>query len=131
MAKSPVKGKYDREVDSGSAYEVLQKRTHDTAASGGQPGAPGSADGQGDQASGGPGWLTTIGGMVATIFGTNNPRRNRLTTGQLIARQVTRSVTNQVAGKIVGELGKSVGGSLGNTVGRAIVRGTLGGILRR
>ena len=78
-----------------------------------------------------PAPLATVGGIVSTIFGTNNPRHNRLSTGQVIARQVTRSVTNQVAGKIVGDLGKSIGGSLGGTVGRAIVRGTLGGILRR
>jgi uncharacterized protein len=30
VAKSPVKGKYDRAVDSESAYEVLQKRLQQT-----------------------------------------------------------------------------------------------------
>jgi hypothetical protein len=134
MAKSPIRGKYDHEVDNESAYEVLQKRTHDTALPGpGTPGVPGAPPDPNapQQQDAGPGWLSTVGGVFGSIFGTNNPRRNRLTTGQLIARQVTRSVTNQVAGKIVGDLGKSIGGPIGNTVGRAIVRGTLGGILRR
>jgi DNA helicase HerA-like ATPase len=125
IAKSPLKGKYDHEIDEESAYEVLAKRTQATAAPAGAPGAPGQAAPQEG------GVLGQIGGMLGSIFGTNNPRSNRLTTGQLVARQITRSVTNRVAGQIVGDLGKSLGGSMGNTVGRAIVRGALGGILRR
>src|SRR5947209_10762049 len=38
IAKSPIKGKYDQEIDEESAYEVLQKRTQQTAAPAGQPG---------------------------------------------------------------------------------------------
>ena len=72
-----------------------------------------------------------IGNVIGGIFGTNRPRGQRLSTGQLIAREVTRSVTTRVAGQVVGGLGKSLGGSVGNSIGRAIVRGTLGGILRR
>jgi DNA helicase HerA-like ATPase len=136
IAKSPVKGKYDTAVDNVSAYEELQKRTHETAlrppGTSPVPGAPADPNAPADADAGaGPGWLTTVTGVFGSIFGTSNPRSNRLTTGQLIARQVTRAVTNRVAGKIVGDLGKSIGGSMGNTVGRAIVRGTLGGILRR
>jgi DNA double-strand break repair helicase HerA and related ATPase len=123
IMKSPVKGKYDQTVDSDSAYEMLQRRTHETAAPLGTPGQPGAPQ-EG-------GIIGQIGGMLGTIFGTSNPRSNRLTTGQLITRQIARSVTNRVAGQIVGNLGKSIGGSMGNTVGRAIVRGPLGGILRR
>ena len=126
IANSPVKGKYDQAIDDESAYEVLQKRTQGSAASptAGQPGAPGAPDEGG-------GILGQIGGIVGSIFGTSRPRGERLSTGQLITRQITRSVTNKVAGQIVGNLGKSLGGSMGNTVGRAIVRGALGGILRR
>jgi uncharacterized protein len=116
MDKSPVKGKYDTTIDSESAYEILQKRVAGTAA---------SADG-----SSGGGILGQIGAIVGTIFGTNVPR-GRLSTGQLIARNVARSVTNKVAGGVVADLGKSMGGALGGSVGRAIVRGTLGGLLRR
>ncbi len=127
IAKSPVKGKYDTPVDSESAYEILQKRMQNTAAT---P-APGQ-QGQQDQAGqAGGGWLGQIGGMIGTIFGTNVPRGSRLSTGQRMSREVARSVTNRVAGQIAADVGKSLGGSMGGTIGRAIVRGTLGGILRR
>src|SRR5437763_1012432 len=78
---SPVKGKYDTAIDSESAYEILQKRIAGTA-------APADASTSG-------GILGHLGAVVGTIFGTNTGR-NRLSTGQLIARNVTRSVTNKV-----------------------------------
>jgi hypothetical protein len=111
MDKSPVKGKYDTTIDSESAYEVLQKRVAGTAAGGG-------------------GVLGEIGAIVGTIFGANAPR-GKMSTGQLIARNVTRSVANEVVGGVAANLGKSVGGSIGGSVGRALVRGALGGLLRR
>jgi DNA helicase HerA-like ATPase len=117
MSKSPFKGKYDTAIDAESAYEMLQKRVADTAA---------PADSQ----NGGGGVLGQIGSIVGTIFGTNQ-KRGRLTTGQVIARDVTRSVTNKVIGGIAADLGKSVGGSLGSSIGRTLVRGALGGLLRR
>ena len=123
--KSPIKGKYDTAVDSEFAYEILQKRMHNTAAT---P-APGQ-QGQAEQGGSG-GLLGQIGGVIGTIFGTNVPRGARLSTGQRMTREVTRSVSNRVAGQIAADLGKSIGGSMGGTIGRAIVRGTLGGILRR
>src|SRR5262249_47683408 len=36
--KSPIKGKYDTAIDSESAYEILQKRMHNTAAAPGEQG---------------------------------------------------------------------------------------------
>jgi DNA helicase HerA-like ATPase len=122
MSKSPVKGKYDTAVDAESAFEMLQKRVAGTAAP-----AEGANAGVGGE---GGGILGQIGSIVGTIFGTN-VKRGRLSTGQVIARDVTRSVTNKVVGGIVADLGKSVGGSLGSSVGRALVRGALGGLLRR
>jgi hypothetical protein len=116
MDASPVKGKYDTAIDAESAYEILQKRV---------AGAAAHADG----ADGG-GMLGQIGAIVGTIFGTN-VKRGRLSTGQLIARNVTRSVTDKVVGGAAADLGKSVGGSIGGSVGRALVRGALGGLLRR
>jgi DNA helicase HerA-like ATPase len=116
MDESPVKGKYDTAIDAESAYEMLQKRLAGTAA---------TADG----ASGGGIW-GHVGAIVGTIFGTN-VSRGRLSTGQLIARNVTRSVTNKVVGGMVADVGKSVGGSLGGSIGRSLVRGALGGLLRR
>src|SRR5258706_2150695 len=47
IASSPVKGKYDSAVDSESAFEMLAKRTHETAATPGQPGGAGAPDGGG------------------------------------------------------------------------------------
>jgi DNA helicase HerA-like ATPase len=126
MAKSPVKGKYDTTIDSESAYEVLQKRVAGTAAPAGT-----AAGGPPADASAGGGVLGQLTNIVGMIFGTNRPRGQRLSTGQVIARDLTRSVTNKVVGGVAANLGKSVGGSLGSTVGRAIVRGTLGGVLRR
>jgi DNA helicase HerA-like ATPase len=115
MAASPVKGKYDTTIDSESAYEVLQKRVAGTAATA--------------EASEG-GVLGQLGSMVGSIFGTNTPR-GKLSTTQVIARDVTRTVTNKVIGGVVSDLGKSVGGSLGGSIGRALVRGALGGLLKR
>jgi DNA helicase HerA-like ATPase len=122
MNNSPVKGKYETAVDAESAYEMLQKRVAGTAApADGQAGGAGAAGG---------GILGQLGSIVGTIFGTN-VKRGKMSTGQVIARDVTRSVTNKVVGGIVADLGKSVGGSLGGSVGRALVRGALGGLLRR
>jgi DNA helicase HerA-like ATPase len=119
IAKSPVKGKYDQEVDSESAYEMLQKRTKDTAANGDQPGAPAEQGGGG------------IFGWLGGLFGTNRKRGERLTTSQQVARSVARTVTTAVVGGVAASIGKQIGGRHGSSVGRAIVRGTLGGILRR
>jgi DNA helicase HerA-like ATPase len=136
LAKSPVKGKYDQTVDSESAYEVLQKRlqqsgsTSPPPAGHAQPGAPG-APADASTTGGLGGFLSGVGAALGGIFGTSRPRGTRLSTGQLIAREVTRSVTNRVAGQIAADIGKSVGGKTGSSVGRAIVRGTMGGILRR
>ncbi|MBH5399601.1 DUF853 family protein [Bradyrhizobium sp. CNPSo 4010] len=118
MAASPVKGKYDTAVDAESAYEMIQKRIAGTAATVEVP------------AGGGGGVLGQIGSIVGTIFGTN-VKRGRLSTGQVIARDVTRSVTNQVIGGMAANIGKSIGGQLGGSIGRTLVRGALGGLLRR
>ncbi|MGY3109657.1 MULTISPECIES: helicase HerA-like domain-containing protein [unclassified Bradyrhizobium] len=120
MDASPVKGKYDTAVDDESAYEMIQKRIAGTAA----PADPGAAGG------GGGGILGQIGSIVGTIFGTN-VKRGRLSTGQVIARDMTRSVTNQVIGGMAANIGKSVAGKLGGSIGRTLVRGALGGLLRR
>ena len=113
MDSSPVRGKYDTLVDAESAYEILQKRVAETAV---VVEHDGSIFGQ-------------IGSIVGSIFGTGS--RGKLSTGQVIARNVTRTVTNQVVGGVASSIGKSVGGSFGGSVGKAIVRGALGSLLRR
>lgn len=123
IAKSPVRGKYDTMIDRESAFEILQKRTQD-------PNAPGGTA-QGEPVSPIGGIIGRVGDLFGSLFGTNRPRGERLSTTQNVARAVTRSVVSRTLGKVAGDLGRSVGGSMGNTIGRAIVRGTLGGILRR
>ena len=108
MAKSPVKGKYDTPVDAESAFEMLQKRTQDRERAGRHRARRAGA---GRAAACSAGSAALLGG----IFGTNRPRGQRLSTGQLMAREITRSVTNRVAGKVAGDLGKSLGGSVGGT----------------
>jgi hypothetical protein len=120
MNNSPVKGKYETAIDADSAYEMIQKRIAGTAAH----------PDDGSTAGGGGGILGQIGSIVGTIFGTN-VSRGRMSTGQIIARNVTRTVTNKVVGGLAADLGKSVGGVLGGSVGRSLVRGALGGLLRR
>jgi DNA helicase HerA-like ATPase len=132
IATSPVKGKYDQAIDSESAYEVLQQRMRSGAADG--PLAPPHPPGAPEEAPPSGGLGAVLGGlsdMLGGIFGTSRPRGKRLSTGQVVAREVTRSVTNRVAGQIAADIGKSLGGRMGSSVGRAIVRGTMGGILRR
>jgi uncharacterized protein len=132
IASSPVKGKYDQEIDSESAYEVLQRRMQSGAADGPltRPHAPGTPE-EAPPPTGLGAVLAAIGAMLGAIFGTSRPRGRRLSPGQLVAREVTRSVTNRVAGQVAADIGKSLGGKMGSSVGRAIVRGTMGGILRR
>jgi DNA helicase HerA-like ATPase len=121
ISKSPIKGKYDEVADRESAFEKLQNRVSKEAA------PAGSAPGETEAPSGGG-----IGGWLGGIFGTNRKRGERLSTGQVVARELARTVTNRVAGQVVSEISKSLGGGkIGGTVGRAIIRGTLGGILRR
>ena len=132
IATSPVKGKYDDPIDSESAYEVLQQRMRSGAAGG--PLASPHSLGAPEEAPPSGGLGAVLGGlsdMLGGIFGTTRPRGKRLSTGQVVAREVTRSVTNRVAGQIAADIGKSLGGKTGSSVGRAIVRGTMGGILRR
>jgi DNA helicase HerA-like ATPase len=150
IANSPVKGKYEQAIDSESAYEQLQQRRGGAAPAKTGPWAGPGVPGQAPTSTAGPaptmpdgvveappgsggigGMLGGIGDMLGGIFGTSRPRGQRLSPGQMVAREVTRSVTNRVVGQIAGSFGKSVAGSMGNTIGRAIVRGTLGGILRR
>src|ERR1700759_5224128 len=107
MDASPVKGKYDTAVDAESAYEIIQKRLAGNVAP-----ADGADSGVG-------GILGHLGAIVGTIFGTN-VSRGRLSTGQLIARNVTRSVTNKVVGGAVADLGKSLGGSVGGFFGLSV-----------
>jgi hypothetical protein len=73
------------------------------------------------------GWLDKVGVIVATIFGTNLKRGQRLSSGQVVARTVARSVGSEVARGV----SKSLGGGTSGRVTGQIIRNTLGGVLRR
>ncbi len=95
MAASPIRGRYDASIDRESAYEVLQKR----AAAKTSP-----TDAAQGKSTGG------LGGMLGSIFGGGNSRR--MSTGEVVMKQVARSVASQV----------------GTQFGKAIVRGVLGSL---
>src|SRR5262245_28511371 len=125
MPKRPLKGKYDTAIDAESAFEILQKRMHETVPDEAPARRGGAGEAEPEEEGGG------LGGILGSIFGTARKRGQRLSTSQTIAREVTRSVTNRVVGQIAADLGKSLGGKMGGSIGRSIVRGALGGILRR
>ena len=105
MAQSPVRGKYDIAIDNESAYEILQKRRQ-------------MAEAPAQQASQSGG----IGGVLGSILGgLTGPRTtasgrpsNRMSTGELIVRNVVAGAARTV----------------GNTIARDLIRGVLGGFTR-
>ncbi len=103
IASSPMRGKYEKEVDRESAYEVLMKRK------GLDPANPNAAPAQ----QGG------LGGMLDSILGGGAPK-----TGPRGGR-APQSMTE----KIVSSAARSVASSVGRQVGNAIIRGVLGSIL--
>ena len=106
---------------------MLTKRVSEGASTpAGSDQAPGPG-GAAAPAPAGPSVLDKIGSIVGTIFGTNNPRGARLSTGQVMARTVARSIGSEVARDVA----KSMGGGIGGRVAGQIIRGTLGGVLRR
>jgi hypothetical protein len=121
QAKSPVKGKYDTAIDPDSAYEILQRRVQGAAAPGtaNPPSAPAEA--------GGGGIMGGLGRFLGGLFGTSNPRGQRLSPGQIMARSVARSVSSEVARSV----SKSLGGGMTGRVTGQIIRGGLGGIVGR
>jgi DNA helicase HerA-like ATPase len=135
MAKSPIKGKYDEAIDSESAYEVLQKRVSSGAAHPIEAPPQQPAPSQQPAQAPASGWFArawaAFTATLSNIFGINQPRGQRLSPTQAMARKIARSVTDRVAGQIAADIGKSLGGKTGSSVGRSIVRGTMGGILRR
>jgi uncharacterized protein len=129
--KSALKGKYDTPVDPNSAYEILQKRL---AEGGALAPAGTSADGTGapgDQAPARVGFFRRIAQWFADVFGIGRPSGMRLTTTQLVARNVARAVAAGVATQVAAELAKSTGSKTAGNLSKAVVRGALGGVMRR
>jgi DNA double-strand break repair helicase HerA and related ATPase len=104
IAKSPIRGKYDEVIDPESAYEILQKRIHQTTKENEpapEPSAPGSSGG---------GWTDVLGGVLGG--GSSRGRSRRMSTSEVVVKQVARSVASQV----------------GTQLGKALIRGVLGSL---
>jgi DNA helicase HerA-like ATPase len=104
QADSPARGRYDLAIDRDSAFEMLQRRTAETAPPPASPagrGAPRPAQ----QGTGG-------GGILESIL-VGDGRRQGL--AEAIAKSAARSVSSTV----------------GRQVGNAIVRGILGALVRK
>jgi uncharacterized protein len=111
IAKSPIRGRYDKSVDPESAYEILQKRLHEPEAEAEEPAQPSShQDAPAEQPSGG-GWGDVLGNVLGGAVG-GGARRGRMTTTEVVVKQVARSVASQV----------------GTQIGRALIRGVLGSL---
>ncbi len=122
VAKSPLKGRYEETVDPESAYEILQRRVQEqqapaedtmprTRSSGGTGRAPMPTGTAGPPPEGtGRSWGDTLNDMLG---GGGGRPRGRMTTGEVVVKQVARSVASQV----------------GTQIGRALVRGVLGSLL--
>jgi DNA helicase HerA-like ATPase len=105
IAKSPVRGKYDKTIDPESAYEVLHKRVSEPPQPEPDP-APGGSPEESRSAGG------TLGDVLGGVFGGGTRRRGRMTTTEVVVKQVARSVASQV----------------GTQIGRALIRGVLGSL---
>jgi DNA helicase HerA-like ATPase len=106
IAASPLKGRYEQEIDRESAYEILTKRTAEAAAAKQAP----------QQASAGSegGILDTLG----TILGGGKP-----------AKGGRRTVT--VTERVITNVASSAARTIGTQLGRAILRGILGSMTKR
>ena len=127
MAKSPVGHIYDEAVDRESAFEILQARATQKAA------GEAPADGGPQQAQAGAGGGGLLGSVLDMVLGTPAPApsgggsgvpgtkpptpagSSRLSTTEVVVRQVARTVATQV----------------GSQLSRAILRGILGNMSRR
>jgi uncharacterized protein len=108
IAKSPIRGKYDQAIDPESVYEVLHKRINERAdAETAAPPPPRTAP---EQPSSGGGWGDVLGGVLGG--GGTGRRRGRMSTTEVVVKQVARSVASQV----------------GTQIGRALIRGILGSL---
>src|SRR5215204_5144114 len=110
VAKSPIRGKYDRTIDPESAYEVLQKRLKQPLEMPDERDQP-SPTPQPQQPSGG-GWGDVLGNVLGG--GASGGRSRRMSTTEVVVKQVARSVASQ----------------FGTQIGRALIRGILGSLGR-
>ena len=116
IGESPVAGVYDKRIERESASEILEKRAEDEVA---------TQDSKPDVQKSGTTKEDSGGGMFGWILGTGS--RQRLTTGQKVAREMTRRTGDEIGAA----LGKSIGGKTGASLGRSVFRSIIGGFLKR
>jgi uncharacterized protein len=110
MAASRFRGKYDKEVDRESAYEILMGRK------GLDPANPGQA--APTQGSSGGGWGDMLGGILG---GGSTPAPAGKARGGRAPQTMAEKIATSAA--------RSVATSVGRQIGTAIVRGVLGSLL--
>jgi DNA helicase HerA-like ATPase len=108
IAKSPIRGKYDQAIDPESIYEVLHKRVNERAAEETAPPPPSAPRRAPEPPSSGGG----LGDVLGSVLGGGTSRRGRMSTTEVVVKQVARSVASQV----------------GSQIGRALIRGVLGSL---
>ena len=137
LAQSPVRGSYDMAIDRDSAFEMLQRRTAETAVAPEQveqvPVSAGARAGSTYPRASRTGARTapvqpapqpqaSSGGLLESILGASLGGGGG--TGRASNRQsVTEAVIKSAA--------RSMSSTVGRQVGNALVRGILGGLLRR
>ena len=107
-SRSPVGARYDTAIDRESAFEILAKRTAETAATAATEASASKPSAKADEDNG------FMGTMKDMVFGTG--RR------QGLIESFTKSAVRNV--------GSSVGRSLGGATGGKLVRGILGSLMR-
>ncbi|WP_226573565.1 helicase HerA-like domain-containing protein [Acuticoccus sediminis] len=125
MARSPVAGVYDTEIDRESAYEILAARATEAAeaAEAGDPAPPEAPKpGPRSEPEEDPGAVRRLWWF---LFG--GPSRRRLTSAQKAARGAARTAAAEAGERI----GRAVAGATGAKIGKSIARGALGNLLRR
>src|SRR6187399_3621214 len=103
IGQSPIRGRYDQTIDPDSAYEMLQRRLQQQA-SGQAPnqtapsrGPVGQPQPEVPPPGSGGGWGDVVGGVLGSVLGGGgNQPRGRMTTTEVVVKQVARSVASQV-----------------------------------
>jgi len=111
IAKSPLRGKYDRTIDPESAHEMLQRRLQEAAAQPAEP-LPGPGGEERRAPPPTPSSGGGLGGVLGDILGGGGRARGRMSTTEVVVKQVARSVASQV----------------GTQIGKALIRGILGSL---
>ena len=110
LASSPLRGKYEKTVDSESAFELLKKRAEEATAAAKQ-----TEEAAKQESGGGGGILDSILGSVLGGGSTRGRSSGRMTTTEIVVKSVARSMAS----------------TAGRQITNAILRGVLGGLTRR